>query len=116
MASSRPLSTNDHSHRVAPPERFMAESSSTTEDDMDIDIDNNASGEEDLFAKLDEYVSRDAYCGVPMILPRMRFAGARNIDTIKDGKPSPRALSNSLTRIAVNFLGPDDEYVTSGLA
>lgn len=35
---------------------------------------------------------------VPVILPRRRFAGARNVATIKD----------------VNFLGPDDECVTSG--
>ncbi|KAI3612177.1 wd repeat-containing protein [Moniliophthora roreri] len=35
---------------------------------------------------------------VPVILPRMRYAGARNIDTVKD----------------VNFLGPSDEYVVSG--
>ncbi|KAF8621602.1 hypothetical protein AX15_007622 [Amanita polypyramis BW_CC] len=35
---------------------------------------------------------------VPVILPRMRYPGAQNMETIKD----------------VNFLGPSDEFVTSG--
>jgi len=35
---------------------------------------------------------------VPLILPRTRYTGARNVSTIKD----------------VNFLGPNDEWVTSG--
>ncbi|KAF9534294.1 WD40-repeat-containing domain protein [Crepidotus variabilis] len=35
---------------------------------------------------------------VPLVKPRMRFKGARNVATIKD----------------VNFLGPNDEWVTSG--
>lgn len=35
---------------------------------------------------------------VPIILPRRRFAGSCNVETIKD----------------VNFLGPNDEYVVSG--
>ncbi|KAJ7904554.1 WD40 repeat-like protein [Mycena olivaceomarginata] len=69
-------------------------------DDMDRDIDDNASDDDqgrDLFGNLDEYASRD-YSGVPLILPRRRFAGARNVVTIKDA----------------NFLGPDDEFVVSG--
>ncbi|KAK7470605.1 hypothetical protein VKT23_002029 [Stygiomarasmius scandens] len=36
--------------------------------------------------------------GVPVIRPRHRYAGARNVDTVKD----------------VNFLGPFDEFVVSG--
>ncbi|KAG9218907.1 hypothetical protein CCMSSC00406_0000979 [Pleurotus cornucopiae] len=36
--------------------------------------------------------------GVPILLPRRRFAGAGNVETVKD----------------VNFLGPEDEFVTSG--
>ncbi|KAF8195853.1 WD40-repeat-containing domain protein [Mycena galopus ATCC 62051] len=71
-------------------------------DDMDRDIDDNASDddqEHDLFRNLDAYVAQDAsYSSVPLILPRRRFAGARNVATIKDA----------------NFLGPDDELVTSG--
>ncbi|KAG9046364.1 hypothetical protein FS837_004588 [Tulasnella sp. UAMH 9824] len=35
---------------------------------------------------------------VPMVMPRRRFAGMSNVRTVKD----------------VNFLGPKDEYVTSG--
>ncbi|KAJ7129629.1 WD40-repeat-containing domain protein [Mycena epipterygia] len=80
---------------------LRADASSPPDDDMDMDINDNASDEEhesDLFQKLDEYVSRDEYSGVPLILPRTRFAGARNVNTTKD----------------VNFLGPDDEFITSG--
>ncbi|KAG8917391.1 hypothetical protein FRC01_002485 [Tulasnella sp. 417] len=40
---------------------------------------------------------------VPMVMPRQRYAGMSNVRTVKDGK-YPR----------VNFLGPKDEYVTSG--
>ncbi|KAJ7180123.1 WD40 repeat-like protein [Mycena crocata] len=77
--------------------------SSTHDMDLDIDeMDDRASDtdhEDDQSQELDEYdVSRDAYSGVPLILPRQRFAGARNVETIKD----------------VNFLGPDDSYVASG--
>ncbi|EEB96394.1 hypothetical protein MPER_04480 [Moniliophthora perniciosa FA553] len=55
----------------------------------------------------DEYEDEDQYNSpiseafhpwVPVILPRMRYAGARNIDTAKDA----------------NFLGPSDDYVVSG--
>ncbi|KAJ6613413.1 WD40-repeat-containing domain protein [Mycena sp. CBHHK59/15] len=70
-------------------------------DAMDVDIEDNASEDEhdhDVFKDWDEYLSRDPYSVVPLVHPRRRFAGARNVHTIKD----------------VNFLGPDDEYVTSG--
>jgi len=39
-----------------------------------------------------------ACSGVPIIYPRSRFAGAANVETVKD----------------VNFLGPQDEFVVSG--
>jgi WD repeat-containing protein 42A len=54
---------------------------------------------------------------VPTIRPRKRFAGARNVDTVKDGKStscSRRSLLNVSERVAVNFLGPNDELVVSG--
>jgi len=35
---------------------------------------------------------------VPVVLPRMRYRGAQNVETVKD----------------VNFLGPNDEFVASG--
>ncbi|CDO75587.1 hypothetical protein BN946_scf184858.g27 [Trametes cinnabarina] len=38
------------------------------------------------------------YNGVPIIMPRSRFVGACNVETVKD----------------VNFLGPRDEFVVSG--
>ncbi|KAJ7507850.1 WD40 repeat-like protein [Mycena galericulata] len=77
--------------------RSIDESSSDTDDDTDMDIDDDDDYEHSPFPKRED-VSRDAYSGVPLILPRVRFAGARNVDTIKE----------------VNFLGPDDEFVTSG--
>ncbi|KAF8076438.1 WD repeat-containing protein [Lyophyllum atratum] len=40
----------------------------------------------------------DFHPHVPVILPRRRYTGARNVATVKD----------------VNFLGPSDEYVVSG--
>ncbi|KAF7352760.1 WD repeat protein iqw1 [Mycena venus] len=102
------LSTNDSSMPV-PSKRPRDGSSLNTYDDMDLDdmdrdIDDHASDDEDqgsdLFRNLDKYVSqtREAYSGVPLVLPRRRFAGARNVATIKDA----------------NFLGPDDEFVASG--
>ncbi|KAJ6539383.1 WD40-repeat-containing domain protein [Mycena capillaripes] len=95
------LSSNNSSSKPISPKRPRDDSLSSMDDDMDMDIDDHASDdghEHDLFRKLDEYVSRDAYSGVPMILPRQRFAGARNLATTKDA----------------NFLGPDDELVASG--
>nr|GAT59468.1 WD40 repeat-like protein [Mycena chlorophos] len=59
--------------------------------------------EDDDSAEEDEEGRRVApdpaeYSSVPTIMPRMKFKGARNIQTIKD----------------VNFLGPRDEFVVSG--
>jgi len=99
--SSGLLSANNNSFQPISLKRPRDDSSSNTDDDMDMDIDENASdddSEHDLFRNLDDYVSRVSYSGVPVILPRQRFAGARNIATTKD----------------VNFLGPNDEFVTSG--
>ncbi|KAJ7276438.1 WD40-repeat-containing domain protein [Mycena haematopus] len=92
------------SHKPVLFKRPRDDSSSSSDDgnidDMDEDIDDNADDDQgqDLFRNLDEYASRDAYSGVPLILPRRRFAGARNVATIKDA----------------NFLGPEDELVASG--
>ncbi|KAF8974529.1 WD40-repeat-containing domain protein [Flammula alnicola] len=51
---------------------------------------------------LDEFSSlhtpEESQPNVPVVMPRRRYAGARNVATIKD----------------VNFLGPDDEWVVSG--
>ncbi|CAA7259796.1 unnamed protein product [Cyclocybe aegerita] len=40
----------------------------------------------------------DGEPGMPIVMPRRRYTGSRNIATVKD----------------VNFLGPEDEWVTSG--
>ncbi|KAL6299681.1 WD40 repeat-like protein [Sparassis latifolia] len=44
------------------------------------------------------YPADEVFSNVPIILPRARFAGACNVETVKD----------------VNFLGPRDDFVTSG--
>ncbi|KAJ4001138.1 WD repeat-containing protein, partial [Lentinula boryana] len=54
--------------------------------------------EEDNEESLTEEESRGFYPWVDVVKPRRRFLGARNVKTVKD----------------VNFLGPRDEYVTSG--
>ncbi|KAJ7047333.1 WD40 repeat-like protein [Mycena alexandri] len=102
MASTSGLLSSDaQSSKPAPAKRVRDDPSSASDDEMDIDIDEHASDdgdEHDFFQRLDEYTPRDSYSGVPMVLPRRRFAGARNIATVKD----------------VNFLGPEDEFVASG--
>ncbi|KAG1892413.1 WD40 repeat-like protein [Suillus subluteus] len=62
------------------------------EDDDDDDDDEDESDR--LFAPQDT----DSHQAVPVVYPRTRFTGHCNIETIKD----------------VNFLGPHDEFVTSG--
>ncbi|KAG0709673.1 WD40 repeat-like protein [Suillus ampliporus] len=58
------------------------------EDEEDADEDNR------MFNPADA----DAHQAVPVVYPRMRFTGHCNVETVKD----------------VNFLGPHDEFVTSG--
>ncbi|KAJ7771409.1 WD40 repeat-like protein [Mycena maculata] len=101
MASrSPPLSPNHGAAKPTSSKRPRDDSSSDEDEDMAMDNDDNASDDEgpDLFFRKPKVSAPDEYAGVPMILPRARFAGARNVDTIKD----------------VNFLGPDDQFVTSG--
>jgi WD repeat-containing protein 42A len=70
----------------------------TQEDDEDGDIDDDDDDDDDegdcLFAPQDA----DSHQAVPVVYPRTRFTGHCNIETVKD----------------VNFLGPHDEFVTSG--
>jgi WD repeat-containing protein 42A len=53
-------------------------------DTRDYSTDSDDNSEHDSLEDLD--VSQNSYSGVPLILPRQRFAGARNIATIKDGE------------------------------
>ncbi|CAK5275516.1 unnamed protein product [Mycena citricolor] len=57
-----------------------------------------------LYSTRDDCVRQDdSYMsGVPVVPPRQCFRGARNVDTIKDGKQ------------LVNFLGSQEQFVTSG--
>ncbi|KAJ7682765.1 WD40 repeat-like protein [Mycena polygramma] len=98
MTSSSQLLSSNNEPFKRPRDGY---SPSSTADDMDMDIDDNASDDDeghDFFRTLDDYVSQDPYSAVPTILPRQRFPGARNIATIKDA----------------NFLGSADEMVASG--
>lgn len=61
----------------------------------------------------------DMHHDVPVIYPRMRFSGHCNVETIKDGEWSRKASMYTQWVIqggsfTVNYLGPCDEYVTSG--
>lgn len=60
----------------------------------------------------------DIHPDVPVIYPRMRFYGHCNVETVKDGECSWKASMCAQWVIgdspAVNFLGPYDEYVSSG--
>ncbi|KAG2367342.1 WD40-repeat-containing domain protein [Suillus spraguei] len=67
------------------------------EDDEDGDND-DAEEDEDEGDRLFNPKDADSHQDVPVVYPRMRFTGHCNIETVKD----------------VNFLGPHDEFITSG--
>lgn len=96
VGTSPPLpSYRSHRHEeVADDESRNAESAAINpHDDLDITDDSEDETEDE-----DLTISADEQDDVPLIYPRSRFAGHCNVETIKD----------------VNFLGPYDEYVTSG--
>ncbi|OJT03763.1 WD repeat protein iqw1 [Trametes pubescens] len=80
-------------------ERLQTETEATTDsEELDIrDHSDDSDAEEDDEAT-SEATGDERYSGVPIIMPRSRFAGACNVETVKD----------------VNFLGPRDEFVVSG--
>lgn len=67
------------------------------EDDADSDTEDDEEDEDEV-DRLFTPEDADSHQAVPVVYPRMRFTGHCNIETIKD----------------VNFLGPHDEFVTSG--
>ncbi|KAI0320808.1 WD repeat-containing protein [Amylostereum chailletii] len=81
-----------------------AEDWQTISGGVDTDADNVSEGSSLLSAERTEEAEEDLPTGfdtdnsVPIIYPRRRFSGARNVETIKD----------------VNFLGPSDEFIVSG--
>lgn len=68
------------------------------DDDDDDDDDDEDEDDEDEGDRLFIPQDADSHQAVPVVYPRTRFTGHCNIETIKD----------------VNFLGPHDEFVTSG--
>ncbi|KIP04882.1 hypothetical protein PHLGIDRAFT_108939 [Phlebiopsis gigantea 11061_1 CR5-6] len=71
------------------------EGASDSSEDEDL---NNDVTENDEDRDLETAQELRFYPDVPVVLPRGRFAGACNVETVKD----------------VNFLGPNDEFVASG--
>lgn len=59
--------------------------------------------------------SSDEFPSIPVVLPRSRYAGICNVETVKDGESPPRTVSTRLNyNIPVNFFGPRDEFIVSG--
>lgn len=58
----------------------------------------------------------DMHPDAPVIYPRMRFSGHCNVETVKDGEYSRQTsmCAQWVIPCTVNYLGPCDEYVTSG--
>jgi hypothetical protein len=78
--------------QLPPRSTDSADSSSNIDEDMQSNDGDN--GEEDSnededyidFIDIDEIDEADFQPYVPMVMPRRRFVGARNVDTIKDGE------------------------------
>ncbi|EJF61237.1 WD40 repeat-like protein [Dichomitus squalens LYAD-421 SS1] len=95
----RMLSEHVSPPRTAEQEPLLGDEAADEEDPEARLADNNSDEEED--EDMDEAEERQGdtrYSSVPTILPRARFSGICNVETVKD----------------VNFLGPRDEYVVSG--
>jgi len=51
---------------------------------------------------------------LPVVLPRRKFVGACNIETVKDGESQYESCLLVVLISAVNFIGLQDEYIVSG--
>ncbi|KAL1946798.1 hypothetical protein VTO73DRAFT_14902 [Trametes versicolor] len=78
-------------------ERIQTEETTDSDDPDSRNYSDDSDAEEDDEAT-SEATGDECYSGMPTIMPRLRFAGACNVETVKD----------------VNFLGPKDEFVVSG--
>lgn len=109
--SAAPLANNDAGERGVGPmsevdiqiqedlERYYAEAALMDDEDEAHSDDRDASDEEEEERQEEEQLQATASSyKTPVIYPRARFAGACNVETVKD----------------VNFLGPHDEFVVSG--
>lgn len=100
-------------------ERFMT-GDDDDDDDMDADeidrVEFDADEDEDEDEENGSSRELRFYPEVPVVLPRRRFAGACNVETVKDGERSYLVswLVPNHGLLAVNFLGPSDEFVASG--
>lgn len=96
-------------------ERYYAEAALMDDEDEAHSDDRDASDEEEEERQEEEQLQATASSyKTPVIYPRARFAGACNVETVKDGEYLlflPAIRTNART---VNFLGPHDEFVVSG--
>jgi hypothetical protein len=119
------LSRNTKRRKLDPPDEAVESSQSPDTHGVDIemmDCEVDQSDADDVDEELcnennepEESTDVDIHGSIPVILPRTRFSGACNVETIKDGKlagPTVNQCTDSI--FTVNFLGPKDEYVTSG--
>ncbi|KAG5649030.1 hypothetical protein DXG03_000379 [Asterophora parasitica] len=68
------------------------------EDDDENEEDDDEEGSFLEIVGVNEANEEDCYPGIPVVYPRRRYTGARNVATIKD----------------VSFFGPNDEFIASG--
>jgi WD40 repeat protein len=97
-------------------ERFMDEEEEE-EDTMDEDENEDICSHTDEDNMDNENTSEELafYPNVPVVMPRARFAGACNVETVKDGQYRSVTVKRLLILLPlVNFLGPDDEFIVSG--
>ena len=69
-------------------ERYMGMNEDAETSDLDDENrdDDDSENEEDEDSESDTSHSLRFYPGVPVVLPRGRFAGACNVETVKDGQ------------------------------
>jgi WD40 repeat protein len=85
-----------------------------TEDDED-DGTSETGDHDESTVNSNRYDVEKLHSTAAIVLPRCRFPGACNVRTIKDGEDIYVIyLGNINVLSAVNFLGPDDEWVVSG--
>lgn len=92
---------------------FLEDAAGETDDSRDFS--ESSEEEETSGSDLSDSSLQQDFSKVPTILPRQRYSGHCNIETVKDGIGSISELSDHLTdTYSVNFIGAEDEFVASG--
>lgn len=82
-----------------------------------VDEEESMSDEEEDEEEEEEDQSPNVHADIAVVLPRARFSGICNVETVKDGMfHSTLEVCTILMNVSysVNFLGPRDEFVVSG--